>query len=143
LRRAVEGTDGRHVARRRLVHAARELGRDHVLVAVALDRTADEHFVRQRAVELRRVEKVDAELPRAPDRRDGLVLVGRAVEGRHPHAAEPDRRHLHVCQLALLHLPPAFRGGGWRCARSPTAERARPYVYPTWRERLARRAAPG
>ena len=73
------------------VDAARELRRDHVLVAMARDRPADELLVGQRAVELRGVEEVDAELERALDRRDRLVFVGRAVERRHSHAAEAER----------------------------------------------------
>ena len=68
LGRAVERTDRGHVARRRVVHPARELGRDHVLVAAALDRAADELLVGQGPVELRGVEEVDPELERALDR---------------------------------------------------------------------------
>ena len=127
LGRAVERADGRHVTGRRVVHAARELGCDHVLVAVALDRPADEHLVGQRAVELRGVEEVHAEPQRPLDRRCGLVLVGGPVEGRHSHAAEPDRRYLQVCELALFHLLPSLSRGGWP---------SRPSVYPAWRGRL-------
>ena len=72
------------------LHAAGELGRDNVLVAVALDRLADQLLVGQRPVQLRGVQEVDPELQRALDRGDRLALVGRAVEGRHAHAAEPE-----------------------------------------------------
>ena len=40
--------------------------------------------------------KVDAELERATDRRHRLRLVAAGVELRHPHAAEPDLRHLEA-----------------------------------------------
>ena len=50
LGRAVDLTDRRHVARLRFVNSASELGRDHVLVAMALDRAADQLLVGQRAV---------------------------------------------------------------------------------------------
>jgi hypothetical protein len=109
LGRTVERTDARHVPRRRVIHPARELRRDHVLVAVALDRAPDELLVRQRPVQLRRVEEVDPELQRAPDRRDRLAFVAGAVERRHPHAAQPQRRNLEVCQFAPVHRSPAFR----------------------------------
>ena len=100
---AVERTDRRHVAGRRVVHPAGELGRDHVLVAPALDRAADQLLVGQRAVQLRGVEEVDPELQRPLDRRDRLVLVGRAVEGRHAHASEPEGGYLERSELAGFH----------------------------------------
>jgi hypothetical protein len=87
---AVERAERREVAGRRAIGAARELRRDHVLVAVTVDRAADELLVRQRPVQLRGVDEVDPELERALDRRDPLVLVGRPVEGGHAHAAEPE-----------------------------------------------------
>ncbi len=80
-----------------------ELGGDHVLVAVALDRAADQLLVGHRAVELRGVQEVDPQLERPLDRGHRLALVGRAVEGRHAHAAEPEGRDLERSELALLH----------------------------------------
>ena len=68
-----------------------ELGREHDLVAPALDRPADESLVGERAVDVGRVEEVDAELERALDRRDRLGLVRRSVELGHSHAAEAER----------------------------------------------------
>jgi hypothetical protein len=104
LRRPVLTAHGRHVARVGGVHAQVELRRDDVLVAAALDRATDQQLVRQGAVDLRRVEEVDAEPESAMDRLDGLVLVSRAVESGHPHATEPDRGDLEVSKLAFFHV---------------------------------------
>ena len=76
LGRAVELADRRHVAGGGGVHPPGELGRDHVLVAVALDRAPDELLVGQRPVQLRGVEEVDPELERPLDGGDRLALVG-------------------------------------------------------------------
>ena len=104
LGRAVERADGREVAGpRRRLDAPRELGGEDVLVAVALDRPPDELLVGHRPVELGRVEEVDPELQRALDRRDGLALVGRAVEGRHPHAPQAEGGDLERSELARVH----------------------------------------
>jgi hypothetical protein len=73
-----------------------ELRRQLHLVAAAGDRAADEHLVRERAVHVGGVEEGDAELERAVDRRDRLVLVARPVEIGHPHAAEADPRDLEA-----------------------------------------------
>src|SRR5437763_2954799 len=104
LGRAVCRADRGHVAGRRLIHAPRELCRDHVLVTVALDRAPDQLLVGQGPVQLRRVEEVDTELERALNRRDRLGLVGRAVEGGHPHASEPEGGDLERSELASLHF---------------------------------------
>ena len=102
--RAVQRSDRREITRLGgRLEATREFGGDDVLVAVAFDCTADERLVGHRSVELRRIEEVDAEFQRTVNGRDGLVVVARAVEGRHPHAAEPQRRDLERSQLASLH----------------------------------------
>jgi hypothetical protein len=108
LGRAVERADCGELAGPRGVHPARELGRDHVLVAVALDRPPDEFLVAQRAIQLRGVEKVDPQLERALDRRDCLRFVGGPVESRHAHAAKPECRHLEVGKFAPLHRCPSL-----------------------------------
>jgi hypothetical protein len=73
----------------------------------------DQLFVSRRPVHLRRVEEVDTELGRTPDRRDRLTVVRRAVEGRHP---------------------PCSQGRGWRprasracVSSSPLPEAVRPF----------------
>jgi hypothetical protein len=81
----------------------RELGREHDLIALAFDRLADEHFVRIRPVHVGGVEQRHAELERAVDHVRRLVVVARAVERRHAHAAEADRADLEGTQLAMLH----------------------------------------
>jgi hypothetical protein len=87
----VKGSERRQVTRlRRRLDPAGELGGDHILVPAALDRPADQLLVGHRPVQLRGVEEVDPQLQRSLDRGDRLVLVGRPVEGRHPHAAEPE-----------------------------------------------------
>ncbi len=107
-----------------------ELGRDHVLVAAAGDRPADQLLVAERPVHLGGVEEVDPQLERALDRRLRFGLVGLAVEGRHPHAAEAECRYLEsLSQFSLLHahllrrfigpLPGVGRANSkqWRSAR--------------------------
>ena len=122
LGRAVGRADGGHVARPRVVHPARKLGSDHVLVAAALDSASDELLVGQRPVELRCVDEVDPELERSLDRADGLILVGGSVEGRHSHASEPKRGDLEIGEFALFHLVPAFRGGSRSTIRLATRQ---------------------
>jgi hypothetical protein len=107
LRGSVEHSPGRVVR----VHAHAELRRYHHLVAPARHRAADQLLIGVGAVHLGRVQEVHPELDRALDRRGRLVLVGGAVERRHPHAAESDRGHLEAgCpELALLHVAPFSR----------------------------------
>ena len=84
------------------------------------DRPADQLLVGERAVDVGGVEERDAELERAVDRRDRLVVVARAVELGHAHAAEADGRDGRVpgfrafesscrawCQTARFALEPA------------------------------------
>ena len=81
-----------------------ELGGDHHLVAERGERLADELLVRERAVDLGRVEEGDAALDGRPDEGDHLLLVGsRAVAVAHAHAAEPDGRDFQVSKLSRSH----------------------------------------
>src|SRR5205823_2167518 len=74
-----------------LVTDVAELGREHDLVASALDRTADQPLVRERAVDVGGVEEIDPELERPVDRGDRLALVRGSVELGHTHAPEAER----------------------------------------------------
>jgi len=104
LGRAVDRAERRKVAGHRVgPDVAGELGRDHIVLAMPLDGVADEHLIGHRAVQLRGIEEVDADLERMADRRRRLVLVGRAVERRHSHAAQPEGGHLERAKLACLH----------------------------------------
>ena len=60
--------------------------------------SADQLLVGHRPVQLRGVQEVDPQLQRALDGGDRLALVGRAVEGRHPHAAQAERRDFQRCR---------------------------------------------
>ena len=60
------------------------------LVAAAGDRLADEPLVGEGPVHVRGVEEGDAEVEGAVDGVDPGLLVGGAVELRHPHAAETE-----------------------------------------------------
>ena len=93
------------------LRADAELGRDHPVVSMSGDRLADQLLVLERPVHLGRVEEVDPQIERLADRRDCLVLVGGAVEGRHAHASESERGDLEspIAQRSLLHLG-SFRG---------------------------------
>src|SRR5207253_9373691 len=55
-----------------------------------LDGAAYGAVVGERAVHVGRIEEVDAEVERAPDRGDRLVIVPAGVEVRHSHAAETE-----------------------------------------------------
>ena len=108
LGRAVDPADRRYVAGDHAVEVALHLGRDHVLIALPLDRAPDQLLVGERPVDLRGVDEVDAELERALDGRDRLLLVGLAVERGHAHAAESELRDFQVSKLSLLHLEPSL-----------------------------------
>src|SRR6185295_17669465 len=106
LGRAVELAERRYVAGNDAVQVALHLGRDHVFLALPLDRAPDQLLVGERPVDLRGVDEVDAELEGALDGRNRLLLVGLAVERGHSHAAEPELRDIQVTKRALIHLLP-------------------------------------
>ena len=96
----------------RAVEAVRpdtELRRQHDIFAPARDRPAHELLVRERPVELGRVEEVAAELDGARDRGQRLALVRRAVEAGYAHAAEPNRGNCQRPELARRHAPSVRR----------------------------------
>ncbi len=82
-----------------------EFGGDEHLVALALERLADQLLVHAVAVGVGRDHQVDAEVDGPVNGREGFLVVGLAVADRHAHAAEPHRRHLRpvFSQLAFLH----------------------------------------
>jgi hypothetical protein len=67
-----------------------ELRGQHDLVAAIGDRAPDEALVCVRAVDVGGVEEVDAQLDGAMDHGDRLVVVARAVELGHAHAAQAE-----------------------------------------------------
>jgi hypothetical protein len=78
-----------------------ELRGDDDLALERLERFADELLVRERAVDLGRIEERDAALHGRADELDALLPVrGRAVAEREPHAAEPERRDFEITELA-------------------------------------------
>ncbi len=68
-----------------------ELRGDEHLIALPLQRAAEQLLVREWSVHLGRVEEGDTELDGAVDGGDRLALVGGAVRLAHPHAAESER----------------------------------------------------
>ena len=81
-----------------------ELGGEDDLVTPAGDSSADKHLVREGAVHVGGVQEVDTDLESPVDRCDRLLVVARPVRLAHPHAAEPDGRHLEaVPESACLH----------------------------------------
>ncbi len=64
-------------------------GQDH-LFPPSLQRTAEEFFVGEGAVDLSGIEKRAAELDRAMNRGDGFGIIRRPVSLAHPHAAQAD-----------------------------------------------------
>jgi hypothetical protein len=91
LRRPVDADPGAVVA-----PLVAELRREHDFVAATGDRLSDEALVRERAVDVGRVEKRDAELERALDGEERRCLVGGSVELGHAHAAEADGGHVEA-----------------------------------------------
>lgn len=74
------------------------------VVAPAADGAADEFLVLERPVRVGRVQEGDAEIERAMNGGDRLLLVGRAIELAHAHAAETDRRHAQCLpECSLIH----------------------------------------
>ena len=63
------------------------------VVAAALDGAAHEPFVGEGAVHVGGIEEVEAEVERALDGGERLVVVPAGIEVRHPHAAEAERGH--------------------------------------------------
>ena len=108
LRRAIDGAEGRYVTGDCVVQVALELAGDHVLVALALDRPADQLLVGQWAVDLRGVQEIDAELQRSLDRRLGFVQVDLPIERGHAHAAKSNFRDLEVSKISSLHFLPSL-----------------------------------
>ncbi len=107
-----------------------ELRRDDDPIAAPVDRAADELLVDEGAVHVGRVEQRHAEVDGATDRRHRLILVGLAVELRHPHAAEADRgdRGAAASEHTCLHRSscPAARGRPTLRRREVAQVRGRP-----------------
>ncbi|KWA38865.1 hypothetical protein WL27_15990 [Burkholderia multivorans] len=99
--RIVAGEAAGRIAQRAELHADQ-----HLLARAAAQRIADQHFVVAHPVEIAGVEQRDPVIERGVQRRDAFVAVGRAVEIRHAHAAEPDRRYLRAraAQLTCVHV---------------------------------------
>ena len=75
------------------------LRRDHEPVRVRMERLGDQVLAHLRAVRVRRVDQVDAELDDAPEEALGLLrVVGRAPDAvaRDPHGAEAEAVNLEV-----------------------------------------------
>ena len=93
-----------------------ELGADQHILAPALDGLAHQLLVDATAIGVGGREQVDTEVDCTMDRRDRLLVVGRAVGDGHAHAAQAQRPNLRAVrsQSPLLH-----RGALWRAAISP------------------------
>src|SRR6202035_3692399 len=70
-----------------------ELGGQHDLVPAAGDGLAVQFLVDERAVDVGRVEQRDAQVQGTVDGRGGLLVIPRAVELRHAHAAQALARY--------------------------------------------------
>ncbi len=93
-----------------------ELGGELDLVAASGDGLADELLVGEGAVHVGRVEERHAQVEGAVDGVDALLLVRRAVELAHAHAAEAHGRDGEVAELSLLDRH--GRVNALECARS-------------------------
>src|SRR5579862_145881 len=70
-----------------------ELGGEHHAVPPPAERPADQLLVASDAVRVRSVEERDAQIQRAMNRRDRLLVVASRIYVGHPHAAEAERRN--------------------------------------------------
>ena len=120
-----------------LVPRAAELGGQNHLGAPALDRPAHHHLVRVRPVRVRGVEEVHADVDRALDRPDALVLIlGSEVLGdrhaAHPHAGDLETR---PAQPPSLHRHILSSGPGISQARhrTPVSDASRGWPRPSAR----------
>ena len=84
-------------------HLLAELGRDHQLVADALDRLAEDAFVGVGTIGVGRIEKGDAEIGGRPDDGDGVGFGNLAVNAAQPHAAVADCGYRQLSEFALFH----------------------------------------
>ena len=92
----------------RAAHEAELRGHSH-FVTPAADRLADQLLVGERAVGVRRVEKINPQFQGPMDGRDGLGFVGGPVGIAHTHAAESHRGdgQTLLAESSRLHvLPP-------------------------------------
>jgi hypothetical protein len=63
-----------------IVDAEREFGADDDLFPASLDRATDQFLFVERALDLGRVEEIDAQIDRLPDGGDRLALIGFAID---------------------------------------------------------------
>ena len=73
-----------------------EFDRQEDLVTLTPDRLADQHFIVAAAVEIPRIDEIDAVIYGGPDRGDALIFIRPAVEIGHPHAAQADGGQFHA-----------------------------------------------
>src|SRR5450830_1053276 len=108
-----------------------ELRRQHDRVAPPRDGAPDEALVGEGTVDVRGVDQGHAQLEGAMDGRHRLVLVGRAVELRHAHAAETHGRHLQPLAAESARLQDvALQCSAWSPARSAPASTFLRYARP-------------
>src|SRR5690606_4685346 len=100
VRRAAVDAEERAVRR---AHVAELRGNDGPIASIA-QRAADELPVAADAVHVGRVEEVDPDVQRAENVLYRERLSGRTVEVAHPHAAEPDGRHVRAVRSEFPRL---------------------------------------
>src|SRR5258706_946780 len=83
-----------------------ELGADDHALAAALERFAEQRLVVAPAVHVGGVEEVDALVERVVDDADRFLVVGVAVDARHRHQAQADRRYLEGALAQRSHFHP-------------------------------------
>jgi hypothetical protein len=103
------------------------LGRDHEVFGIWAQRLRDEALAHERSVRVGGVDQVDAELDRASQHRDRLVVVRRFTPDARTgdaHRAEPESVHGKVAAEAewaapvrarISHEVPSRRGGATLC----------------------------
>src|SRR5262249_11173809 len=91
-------------------HPPAELRRDHVVVAAPRHGSPDKRLVRQRPVQLPRIDEVDAKPERPPDRLHTFRPLSPALEPGHTHPTPTHRPHLEITKLPLIQAPPLLSG---------------------------------
>ena len=82
-----------------------ELGRNHHSLALSRDSLANQDLILERPVNLRGVEKVQAQLKRAMDRGGGFGVVSAPAIGKaHSHAAKPKGANLQPLPAQFSHF---------------------------------------
>src|SRR6202008_135878 len=87
---------------------ASKLGSQKESFTSSFEGFSDQNFVGMRAVDIGRVEKIDAKFERAINGGQRLLFVSGSVELAHAHTAQAHGRNLRAVRTQSTYLHPAF-----------------------------------